>query len=305
MPKGLKILAVISSLSMLFVLIGGALVTKTGSGQGCGKSWPLCEGQLIPSNIDLELIIELSHRIVSGLSAIIVFTFAIWCWRRIGDKPETKFLAVFSILFLIIQALMGAGAVLWGQAPVIMALHFGISLISFASVFLLTLLVFEVDQKFDISLSPIPVKVQREIVGLAIYSYGVIFTGALVRHKKATLSCLDFPLCNNNTPGFANTPFEWVQMSHRIAAILFFIWLFIFTIKIIKNYSENKVLYWTVIISFILICLQVASGIAIIYSLGNLSFALFHALIISSFFGIWSYLLLLCHRRNKRRKRPD
>ena len=44
---------------------------------------------------------------------------------------------------------MGAAAVVWGQMPAVLAIHFGISLISFASVILLTCLIFEIDQKFD------------------------------------------------------------------------------------------------------------------------------------------------------------
>ena len=54
-----------------------------------------------------------------------------------------------AMFFLVLQALIGAAQVLWGQGDFILALHFGISLISFASVLLLTLIVFEVDRKFD------------------------------------------------------------------------------------------------------------------------------------------------------------
>src|SRR5690606_38837683 len=103
-----KLLSVITSIIMLFVLLGGALVTKTDSGQGCGSSWPLCHGELIPSNIDTALIIELSHRIVSGISIIVVVWLSIWCWKRIGHIRETKLLAILSVIFLILQALLGA-----------------------------------------------------------------------------------------------------------------------------------------------------------------------------------------------------
>ena len=60
MQRFIKWLAVITSLDLLIVLLGGALVTKTGSGQGCGKSWPLCNGEFVPSNLSMETIIELS-----------------------------------------------------------------------------------------------------------------------------------------------------------------------------------------------------------------------------------------------------
>lgn len=32
---------------MTFIVLGRALVTKTGSADGCGRSWPLCNGELV------------------------------------------------------------------------------------------------------------------------------------------------------------------------------------------------------------------------------------------------------------------
>ena len=78
-----------------------------------------------------------------------VVILSIMAWRSIGHIRETKFLAATSILFLVFQGLIGAAAVVWGQSDFVLAIHFGISLISFATVFLLTLLIFEIDKKFD------------------------------------------------------------------------------------------------------------------------------------------------------------
>ena len=50
---------------------------KTGSEDGCGSSWPLCHGALLPQNLPIDTIIELSHRAVSGLSLIVVLWLAI------------------------------------------------------------------------------------------------------------------------------------------------------------------------------------------------------------------------------------
>ena len=38
MIRIIKWLAVVSTIGMIFILLGGALVTKTGSGAGCGDS---------------------------------------------------------------------------------------------------------------------------------------------------------------------------------------------------------------------------------------------------------------------------
>src|SRR5699024_732902 len=137
MIRTLKLLSVVASLGMVFVLIGGALVTKTDSGLGCGESWPLCEGQLLPDDITPELIVEISHRMVSGIMGEGVLALSILAWILIGHIREVQFLAFMSSFFLILQALLRAAAVVWNQSDFIMATHFGISLISFTAIFLL------------------------------------------------------------------------------------------------------------------------------------------------------------------------
>src|SRR3954447_7158751 len=162
---------------MLLILLGGALVTKTDSGMGCGRSWPLCDGQLIPKEITSELIIELAHRVVSGSVGIMVVLLSVWAWRSIGHIRETKFLAITSIFFLVLQGLIGAAAVIWGQSDFVLAAHFGISLVSFATVFLLTLLIFEVDKKFEADKLILDKRMKGHIMGVTIYSFIVVYTG--------------------------------------------------------------------------------------------------------------------------------
>ncbi|RSK26897.1 heme A synthase [Bacillus sp. HMF5848] len=300
MPILLKILAVFSSLIMLFVLIGGALVTKTGSSLGCGREWPLCEGQLVPSNFNFEMIIEYSHRGVSGLAGITVLILAIWSWRKIGHVRETKFLAITSVLFIIIQALLGAAAVIWPQTPVVLALHFGISLISYAAVFLLMLLIFEVDKKFDADSLKLDQKMRFHIYGVIIYTYIVVYTGALVRHEKAFLACPDFPLCSNESIfSLPSTFIQWVQMGHRFAAFLLFVWIVIATLHAFKHYKNQRVIYWGWILSLTLIILQVISGASVIFSKVHLASTLSHATIITLLFGVLSYLVLLGTRSTR------
>ncbi|HHY73893.1 MAG TPA: heme A synthase [Bacillus bacterium] len=300
MNRGLKVLSVASSIVMLFVLIGGALVTKTGSGMGCGRSWPLCNGKFLPGDITSELIIELSHRLVSGLSIILVVTLAVWSWKKVGHIREVKFLSFLSVFFLIVQALLGAGAVIWGQDPVIMALHFGVSLVSVASVFLLMLLIFEIDKKFDADSLIIDKGLRAQIYAISIYCYMVVYTGALVRHKKAHLACLDFPFCDNSAMfSLPTNEFEWVQMGHRFAATIFFVWLILLSIRIIKQYRIKRVLYWSAISSIILIILQPLSGALIIYTRVNLYVTLAHATFITVLFCVLSYLILLSSRSKK------
>jgi heme a synthase len=297
--RSLKWFAVAITIGMFLVLIGGALVTKTGSGMGCGRSWPLCHGQVLPQHITPELIIELAHRIVSGTEGVMVLILSIWTWKEIGHIRETKFLSFLSFFFLLLQGLIGAAAVLWGQSGFVLALHFGISLISFASLFLLTLLIFEVDKKFEADQLVIDKRMGRHIVFVSIYSYIVIYTGALVRHTKASLVCRDWPLCINNSPVLPENIYEWVQMGHRAAAGIIFIWIAYITGMTIKHYRHQKVLYWGWIIALCLVSLQVVAGALIIFTKLNLYIALLHAFFITCLFGVLSYFLLLYSRSKK------
>lgn len=299
MHKALKWFAIITTIGLLFVLIGGALVTKTGSGAGCGDSWPLCNGELIPTTITFELIIELSHRVVSGTVGILVVILAIWSWKRLGHVRETKALAILSVVFLILQALLGAGAVMWGQSSTILALHFGISLISFASVLLLTFLIFEEDKKWDRQALHIDKPMRKQILWLTIYSYLVVYTGALVRHKSASLACLDWPLCGNEGALLPQHTGQWIQMGHRFAAGVIFIWILALTIRAVRHYHSSKAIYYGMISSLILVSLQVGTGAFIIFTKLNLYIALLHAFFISCLFGVLSYLLLLASRSKK------
>lgn len=296
--RALKWLAVLTTLGMLLVLLGGALVTKTDSGAGCGDSWPLCHGQLIPSDITIETIIELAHRLVSGVVGILVLLLSYLSWKHIGHKKETKFLAILSAFFLVLQGLIGAAAVMWGQSDFVLALHFGISLISFAAVLLLTLIIFEIDQKFDASSVVIGRKMRGHIIGITIYSYIVVYTGALVRHTNASLVCRDWPLCINSAPAFPNNLVEWVQMGHRFAASIIFIWIGYAAMLAIKHYKHQRVIYYGWIIAFLLVSLQVASGAVVVATKLNIYVALAHALFISLLFGLLSYFILLVTRSN-------
>ena len=299
MQKSLKWFAVMTSFVMLVILIGGALVTKTDSGLGCGRSWPLCNGEFIPTEISAALIIELAHRLFTGIGAFMVVGLSIWAWKVIGHIRETKFLAILSVSFLVVQALLGAAAVVWSHSDFVLALHFGISLISFAAVLLLTLLIFEVDKKFDADQLILSRKMSAHIIALTIYSYIVIYTGALVRHTDASLVCPEWPTCFNDGTIVPNNIYQWIQMGHRVAAGLIFVWIVYMFIYTWRHYRSVKVLYYGWSISLILVSLQVIAGAFIIYTRLNLYVALLHALLISCLFGLFSYFILLVTRSRK------
>ncbi len=283
----------------------GALVTKTDSGLGCGRNWPDCNGSLIPKEITPEVLIEFSHRLVTGVVSISILVLTVWTWRKLGHIREVKLLGFLAMFFLIAQALIGAAQVLWGQGDFILALHFGISLISFAAVLLLSMIVFEVDRKFDADNVFIGKKLRWHTIAVTIYSYLVVYTGgALVRHTDSSLICPDWPFCYNETP-FAppNNMYEWVQMGHRLAVLIIFIWIAYITWHAVKEYKHQRVIYYGWIIAFTIVVLQVIAGMLVVLTKLNLTVALLHSLFISLLFGLLCYMIMLVARSNYNEKK--
>ncbi len=292
--RNLKWLSVLATIIMAFLQLGGALVTKTGSEDGCGSSWPLCHGALLPQNLPIDTIIELSHRAVSGLSLIVVLWLAITAWKHIGYIREVKPLAIISIAFLLVQALIGAAAVIWQQNSYVLALHFGISLISFSSVFVLMLIIFEVDKKYEADELYIRKPLRRLTWMMTGIVYLTIYTGALVRHAKASLAYGGWPLPFHDI--IPHTEQDWVQFAHRGMAFITFFWIMITFIHAVKNYSENRTIRYGYTTAFILIILQVITGALSVMTNVNLFIALLHALFITILFGMIAYFIMLMLR---------
>jgi heme A synthase len=91
----------------------GAFVRATGSGAGCGNHWPLCNGELAPRTPALETLIEFSHRATSGIALLLTAGLLVWALRRYRKGHVVRIGAGLSMVFLVVEALIGAGLVLF------------------------------------------------------------------------------------------------------------------------------------------------------------------------------------------------
>jgi heme A synthase len=95
------------------VVLGGAVVRATGSGDGCGASWPRCTGQIIPTNAGVETIIEFTHRATSGLAILGLIALVIVAFRAFPAGHIARMLALVSLGFMVVESLLGASLVLF------------------------------------------------------------------------------------------------------------------------------------------------------------------------------------------------
>ena len=97
----------------VLVILWGAFVRASGSGAGCGSHWPLCNGQVLPSNPQIETLIEFTHRVMSGLALILILVMLIWAFRAFSKGDPVRLGAVLSAIFILTEALVGASLVIF------------------------------------------------------------------------------------------------------------------------------------------------------------------------------------------------
>ena len=98
-------------LSILSIL-AGAFVRATGSGDGCGATWPTCKGRIIPALSDTSELIEFSHRSVSGV--LLIVTLIIFAKTRKFQKGSlVRTVTNYLTFFVIFEALIGAVIVIF------------------------------------------------------------------------------------------------------------------------------------------------------------------------------------------------
>lgn len=98
----------------LAVVAWGAFVRATGSGAGCGKHWPTCNGEIVPRAPAVATLIEFGHRASSGLALLLVGALLVWAVRALPSGHAARRGAWTAVGFMVAEALVGAGLVLFG-----------------------------------------------------------------------------------------------------------------------------------------------------------------------------------------------
>lgn len=283
--------AIATCIGMLLVLLAGALVTNTESGRGCGDDWPLCNGKFVPA-YTMESMIEYSHRVVSAVEGFLVLGVAIAVFLKYranrDDYREPLYYAGFALLFTVVQALMGAAAVMWPQSPPIMAIHFGISIVAFAATFLLVIWTYRV-KKGRPATFVVPKGVMPRALATSIFCYVVIYLGAYIRHTDAAGGCEGWPLCNGQLiPEMTGA--TGAVFIHRVAALVLAIMIAELYFYVRRTSPQGTGLTRSAGWVLGMVVLQILSGAVLTDTIGDNNVFIFtsliHNLIIVFLFGI-------------------
>ncbi len=293
----LKWLSYITCLAMFLATMGGLVVTKTGSGLGCGREWPLCHGQFIPA-YTISSLIEYTHRMVSGLAGLTAL-FSFIGFIFFNKNKELRLYAVLTLIFVVLQAIMGALAVVFSQSSAIMALHFGFSMIAFSSSMLMAFTarrLHKYQRTHTYENQPPVSKGFRNLTWFAtIFTYIVVYTGAFVTHTDSRGGCSGFPLCNGAViPELSGG--VGVAFLHRAAALALVIVIAILGHYAYRHHPNNPSIRKMGIVAVVFILLQFVSGAVNIFTMDVPEVYFFatmaHTLLIQFLFGILCYMSL-------------
>jgi cytochrome c oxidase assembly protein subunit 15 len=310
----MKLFAIITSIGAYVMVLLGVLVTTTNSGQGCGPSWPFCHGEIIPGTLTIQGLVEYSHRVMSGADGFLVLILTVCAWILYRNDGLVKLFAALSLLFVILQGALGAVTVMYeGTLAMswLLSIHFGLSLIAFASVLLLTIRLFQLPRGYQPAIPFVPQpqgtgpasssavrrpgklpKLQYPVLGLIIYTYLVVYTGALVAHTGAIAGCnYQLPGCGSTyLPTFSTL--SGIQVLHRYAAALLWFLVLALLVMVVRRYRERRDVLRGTWLAFIFVTLQALSGLMNVITEGQLLAALVHTTLIAIFFTVLCYLCM-------------
>jgi heme A synthase len=265
------------------VILWGVFLRASKSGDGCGQHWLTCQGEVIPTAPELKTIIEFSHRLTTGLSFFVVLVLVVWAFLRFPKGSLVRKAALISFIFIIVEALIGAGLVLTGNtAEALTAARpfwaIGHLINTFLLLAFLSLTVWLADNEHDVEF-----RIETNyLLLLVVGAVGMFLVGS--SGSIAALSNMLFP-SGTLSEGFgkdfsaASNMLLRLRISHPILSILTGVYL-IFLAGWLKGKFANRpgVARWSNILS-ILVLAQVAFGAATLLTLAPIVMQIGHLLL--------------------------
>jgi heme A synthase len=126
-------LALGTAVATFLLIIVGGIVRVSGSGLGCGPEnsgfhgWPFCNGDVVPG-LNLNSVIEYSHRTLAGAVAIAMIALAVIAWRKYRSNRALVWSTTAASGLIVVQGLLGAATVEEGLDKTLVATHLGLAM---------------------------------------------------------------------------------------------------------------------------------------------------------------------------------
>lgn len=131
--SGYRRLTLGTAIATFLLIVVGGVVRVSGSGLGCGPEksgfhgWPFCNGDVVPG-LDLNSVIEYSHRVLASAVAIAMIVMAAIAWRRYRSNRGLVWSTTVASGLIVAQGLLGAATVEKGLDKTLVATHLGLAM---------------------------------------------------------------------------------------------------------------------------------------------------------------------------------
>jgi cytochrome c oxidase assembly protein subunit 15 len=278
----IALLALCACFFALGVISLGAFTRLVDAGLGC-PDWPGCYGHLIvPTQYTTyKAWAEMIHRYFAGsLSLLILFIVSVALSNYKHNKSNI-ILALFLVVLVIYQILLGQWTVTLKLLPAIVSQH-----LLGGFLILMTLWVIYLTNRDDkvVVKGEVSGAIPGAILGLIIL-FLQISLGAWTSTNYASLSCPDFPFCLNSNPLqtlylkqafnlFSTVGINYqggvlpeairqtIQMVHRFGALVVFLYMLAFTVYLFIKFSSYRSLLQSIFLLWGLLILQISLGVA-------------------------------------------
>jgi heme A synthase len=277
----------------LLVILWGVYVRASGSGAGCGSHWPLCNGEVIPQSPQVQTLIEFTHRMMSGLSLILVVGLVIWAFRAHPKGHPARLGASLSMFFIVTEALVGAGLVLFSwvaqNASIGRVISMSVHLVN--TFFLLAALTLTAWW----SSGGERLRLRRQ--GFALWGLGLGFLGVMLLGVTGSITALGdtlFPassLAAGLQQDFSPASHFIIRLRvwHPLIAISVGLYLIFFSLLLAMFRPSPRTKRFTMLLSGLFV-LQFAAGLINLVLLAPVWMQLLHLLLADS---VWISLVLL------------
>ncbi|CAN5458059.1 COX15/CtaA family protein [soil metagenome] len=231
MPNAFRRLALATSVATFVLILVGGVVRVSDSGLGCGPAgsgfsgWPFCNGDVVPG-LDLNAVIEYTHRALAGVVGLMMITLAVLAFRRHREHPGLVRASAAAAVLVIAQGLLGAATVEQDLDEALVAAHLGLAMA------LLALLLYLWRASRPENIGAPPADGGPRLRGLALASSGLVFLTVVAGGYMAGTqnygrtsyqlgdgahhACgKEFPTCNGGFMPFGEARLVDIHLTHR------------------------------------------------------------------------------------------
>jgi heme A synthase len=228
---GYRRLALATAVATFVLVLVGGVVRVSDSGLGCGPAgsgfhgWPFCNGDVVPG-LDLNSVIEYTHRVLAGVVGIMILALAVLALRRYRSNRVLVRATIAAGVLVLLQGALGGATVEENLEEALVAAHLGLAMLLLG----LLLLVVRASHPDVIGAEPPPVTPRFRALAVAT-SVAVLLTIVAGGYMAGTQNygradyqlgdgahhaCgKEFPTCNGDFMPFGQARLVDIHLTHR------------------------------------------------------------------------------------------